>query len=242
MENRAKESRTHHWSRGKTSEMASEGNQNANAELRNIIESVTGCESPRGQTVDNFAQLLHAIATQVGQSILGPQCQEGGINQPGAEPSAVGEIRDPASNEGPANSGGEGGNFGVNPQATDPVDFDKPGPFTYHVEDQVDSGTIEVQVPEKPRPICVKFPIEVRKKIISMRKKGMKSKDIAKEMKISVSGVQKVWERFLATGMIQDRKPSTYAGRPKKYTFPPRYTHSICSHRYNAHSHPCTHS
>ena len=68
------------------------------------------------------------------------------------------------------------------------------------------------------RPIGVKFPSEVRKKIIAMRKEGLKCKDIAKDLGASVSGVQKVWERFLATGTIRDRKPSTYAGRPRKYS------------------------
>ena len=70
------------------------------------------------------------------------------------------------------------------------------------------------------RPIGVKFPAEVRKKIVSMRKEGLKCRDIAKELGASVSGVQKVWERFLATGTIRDRKPSTYAGRPRKYSAP----------------------
>ena len=66
------------------------------------------------------------------------------------------------------------------------------------------------------RSLGVKFPAEVRRKIISMRKEGLKCKDIAKDLGASVSGVQKVWERFLATGTIRDRRPSTYAGRPRK--------------------------
>ena len=71
------------------------------------------------------------------------------------------------------------------------------------------------------RPLGVKFPAEVRRRIVSMRKEGLKCKDIAKDLGASVSGVQKVWERFLATGTIRDRKPSSYAGRPKKYNNTP---------------------
>lgn len=67
------------------------------------------------------------------------------------------------------------------------------------------------------RPIGVKFPAEVRRKIIAMRKEGLKCKDIAKGLGASVSGVQKVWERFLATGTIRDRKHGTHSGRPRRY-------------------------
>ena len=75
-----------------------------------------------------------------------------------------------------------------------------------------------VEVPsEKHKTLGIKFPVEVRRKIINMRKEGKKCKDIAKELGASVSGVQKVWERFLSTGRIHDRKPSTYAGRSRKY-------------------------
>ncbi len=69
----------------------------------------------------------------------------------------------------------------------------------------------------RKKPICIKFPIELRKRIIAMRKEGKKCMEVAKELHISVSGAQKVWERFLATGMVHDKKPSTYAGRPRKY-------------------------
>ncbi len=80
--------------------------------------------------------------------------------------------------------------------------------------------TVEVSgysIADFQRPLGVKFPAEVRRRIVSMRKEGLKCKDIAKDLGASVSGVQKVWERFLATGTIRDRKPSSYAGRPKKY-------------------------
>lgn len=77
--------------------------------------------------------------------------------------------------------------------------------------------TIEVPS-EKHKTLGIKFPVEVRRKIINLRKEGRKCKDIAKELGASVSGVQKVWERFLSTGRIHDRKPSTYAGRSRKYS------------------------
>lgn len=77
--------------------------------------------------------------------------------------------------------------------------------------------TIEIPT-VKRRPVCAKFPIELRKRIIALRKEGKKCTEVAKELHISVSGAQKVWERFLATGNVHDRKPSTYAGRPRKYT------------------------
>ncbi len=73
----------------------------------------------------------------------------------------------------------------------------------------------------KQRVLCVKLPIELRRRIIAMRKDGKKCRDIAKELKVSVSGVRKVWERFLATGMVHDRKPNS--GRPRKYPVPLSY-------------------
>ena len=45
----------------------------------------------------------------------------------------------------------------------------------------------------------------------------LRYRDIAKELGASVSGVQKVWERFLSTGTIGDRKPSLPVGRPRKF-------------------------
>lgn len=42
-------------------------------------------------------------------------------------------------------------------------------------------------------------------------------RDIARELGASVSGVQKVWERFLSTGTIGDKKPSPTIGRPRKF-------------------------
>lgn len=75
--------------------------------------------------------------------------------------------------------------------------------------DNVES-TIEVSgYSNDQRPLGIKFPAETRRKIISMRKVGIKCKDIAKDLGASVSGVQKVWERFLATGTIKDRRSST---------------------------------
>ncbi len=74
---------------------------------------------------------------------------------------------------------------------------------------------LKVISPNKQRGTCVKLPIKVRKQIIAMRKEGKKCREIAKELKASTSGVRKVWERFLATGMVHDLKPNS--GRPRKY-------------------------
>ncbi len=82
--------------------------------------------------------------------------------------------------------------------------------------DQLDEHTLN-----KQRMLCVKLPIELRRRIIAMRKDGKRCREIAKELKVSVSGVRKVWERFLATGMVHDRKPNS--GRPRKYTVPSNY-------------------
>ena len=84
--------------------------------------------------------------------------------------------------------------------------------------DNVES-IVEVSAYSDQRSLGVKFPSEMRRRIIGMRKEGIKCKDIAKNLGASVSGVQKVWERFLATGTIHDRKPSTYAGRPRRFHF-----------------------
>ncbi len=210
--------------------MTSEGDHDPNT-VQRIIDSVcTGTNelARGGQTVDNMAQLLAAIAAQVNQNILREQrerTQEADITQAHTQTDNSGEpissdveIDVPPATTALEECEGTGENFEINPQATDPADIAQ----FYTVaaaEDQAISRTVEVPTSDKPKPICVKFPVEIRKAIIDMRKEGMKSKEIAKELKVSVSGVQKVWQRFLATGMIHDRKPSTYAGRPRKYTY-----------------------
>jgi hypothetical protein len=101
----------------------------------------------------------------------------------------------------------------------DPKHHYREGGDVYEVvEDGVIQSTVEVPTTVKRKLQCVKFPVELRKRIIAMRKEGKKSVEVAKALNVSVSGAQKVWERFLATGTVHDRKPSTYAGRPRKST------------------------
>lgn len=96
--------------------------------------------------------------------------------------------------------------------------FNPEGDKVYEAVDPLVESTVEVPTTVKRKLQCVKFPVELRKSIIAMRKNGKKSVEVAKELHVSVSGAQKVWERFLATGTVHDRKPSTYAGRPRKST------------------------
>lgn len=91
------------------------------------------------------------------------------------------------------------------------LDFNPEETSVYDIDDGVNIPAA------KRKPLCVKFPVELRKRIIAMRKEGKKCVEVAKELHVSVSGAQKVWERFLATGTVHDRKPNTYAGRPRKY-------------------------
>ena len=91
---------------------------------------------------------------------------------------------------------------------------------TYQEIDPVDNVDNTIEVPssnEKQKTLGIKFSPDIRRKIINFRKGGKRYRDIAKELGASVSGVQKVWERFLMTGTIDDRKPSVPAGRPKKF-------------------------
>ena len=189
--------------------MASEGEVDQNAALRNFLESVAGADIQlAGGSADNMAQLLAAVIAQAGQNILSAQSNASQL--PESEPTT--------SPSGETTAGPNGTNFEINPQESALV---VPEDYVTQVpdEDANVSTTVEVPTSEKPKPICIKFPIELRKQIIGKRKEGMKSKDIAKELGVSVSGVQKVWERFLSTGMVHDRKPSTYAGRPRKYVY-----------------------
>lgn len=200
--------------------MTAEGETDQNALLRNLLETLAGEEIPRAAAnSENVAQLLAAAIAQVGQSILhghgtqAPENSDGGGRGGGEEGGGGERVIDAVA------SSRE--NFTVNPQAADVYEGLEAVPecSTFSLQDPDVVSTVEIPTTEKPRPLCIKFPIELRKRIIAMRKEGKKSKDIAKELKVSVSGVQKVWERFLATGMVHDRKPSTYAGRPRKSTY-----------------------
>jgi hypothetical protein len=210
----------------RSEEMSAESDASNNAILRSLLE-LAGEENAQltggigGVNSENVAQLLAAAIAQVGQSILAGSGQSArGVG--GSEGGVATAALDQFSSE----------NLPVNPVSADSTAsgdaavFDLreayesvPQASTLAITDADVVSTVEVPANGKPRPLCVKFPIELRKQIISMRKSGKLSKDIAKELKVSVSGVQKVWERFLATGMAHDRKPSSYAGRPRKSTY-----------------------
>ena len=172
--------------------------------LRGLIESVNAGGSGEqveqqqnsGVITESMAQLIAAALTQVSQSLISSQ---NGHEQ---------DIGESATTQ-QASSSSERHAI-INPEET-------ALPVADIGADNVEA-TVEITSSSRRKPICVKFPTEMRKKIIDMRKEGRKYKDIAKELGVSVSGVQKVWERFLATGMIHDRKPSTYAGRPRKFS------------------------
>lgn len=206
--------------------MTAEAETDNNAILRNLLESLASEENAQlvGSNSDNVAQLLAAAIAQVGHSILVGHTNQAVATAVSSEP----ECGVPVERSVDPLAPGSSDNLPINPQTANTSDaavFDLrdayesvPQASTLAVQDANVISTVEVPTTEKPRPLCIKFPIELRKQIISMRKQGKLSKDIAKELKVSVSGVQKVWERFLATGMAHDRKPSTYAGRPRKST------------------------
>ena len=191
--------------------MASEGEMDQNAVLRNFLESMAGADIQlTGGSADNMAQLLAAVIAQAGQNILSAQSNVNRLPESDTAASPSGETA----------AGPDHSNFEINPQdAAFVLESGDHASSQVPDEDATVSATVEVPTSGKPKPICIKFPIELRKQIIGKRKEGKKSKDIAKELGVSVSGVQKVWERFLATGMVHDRKPSTYAGRPRKYIY-----------------------
>ena len=93
---------------------------------------------------------------------------------------------------------------------------------------ETDAST-ELPSTSKCKRMRIKIPVEIRKKIISMRKEGKMCVEISKELPVSVSGAQKVWERFLSTGTVHDRRPSTYAGRPRKYSY------KVCNYSLRCH-------
>ena len=221
--------------------MTAEGDADSNVILRNLLESLTGGEDINAQLTganpESVVQLLAAAFAQAGHTILatGQGSQQLPTHATTATTGGVPEQRGagvvPAGGREISVSDALSGNFAVNPETSnvteDATVFDLreayesvPQASTLEMHDATNVvSTVEVPMSEKPRPLCIKFPIELRKQIISMRKEGKLSKDIAKELKVSVSGVQKVWERFLATGMAHDRRPSTYAGRPRKSTY-----------------------
>ena len=186
--------------------MAEEGETDQNAAIRGILESmVSGELPPRGVSADNVAQLLAAAIAQAGQTILNVQ---GG-------PQTKGDvIQDEQVSVGDQLESKASANFIVNPEDTELLEESEQH---LQIDDTEVISTVEIPTSDKPRQLCIKFPIELRRHIIALRKEGKKCRAIAKELKVSVSGVRKVWERFLATGMVHDRKPSTYSGRPRKY-------------------------
>ena len=181
-------------------EMATDGEVEQNALLRGIIASVvagTGTELTQGAGGD-VAQLIAAAMTQLGQNIA--SLQEG--SELDESQNTIG-----AESELPAETHVHGEDIPFNPEVA-----------RFEEEDTSVGGASsqDEEKPAKAKPICVKLSIEKRKRIIAMRKEGKKCKEIAKEVGVSVSGAEKVWERFLATGKVHDRKPSEYAGRPRK--------------------------
>ena len=190
--------------------MAAEGEAEQNALLRGLIASVvagSGTELPQGAGgTESVAQLIAAAMTQLGQNIVNLQETNETVEESD-------DYRRQQISESEHNSA----------DIETPVDdVSMINPVVAGFEQESIVGVASPQAEEKPkpsgksRPICVKLPIETRKRIIAMRKEGRKCKDIAKELNVSVSGAEKVWERFLATGKVHDRKPSEYAGRPRK--------------------------
>ena len=178
--------------------MATDGEVEQNALLRGILASVvagTGTELPQGAGGD-VAQLIAAAMTQLGQNIVNLHVG-GELNESQNTMGTESEL-----------------SAGTNVQSED-IQFN---PEVAGLEEEL-VGVASSQDEEKPakaKPICVKLSIEKRKRIIALRKEGKKCKEISKEVGVSVSGAEKVWERFLATGKVHDRKPSEYAGRPRK--------------------------
>lgn len=190
--------------------MAEEEEKDHNAVIRGILESMVSGELPqRGVSADSVAQLLAAAIAQAGQSIMNLQ-RDGQSKEYVDQDEQVSVLESEGSDSETSLS--------VNPGDTSLAEGQ-----TLQLDDTEVLSTVEVPTTEKRRMLCVKFPIELRRHIIALRKQGKRCKDIAKELKVSVSGVRKVWERFLATGMVHDRKPSTYAGRPRKYPVTPSF-------------------
>lgn len=170
--------------------MAGEGESDQSVAIRNLLANIQAGESTGSG--DCMAQLLAAAVAQFGSNTLDSDSVSAG----------------PCSADENVEAGALGRNFHINPE----------GGEVCESSDPVVESTVEVPTTIKRKVQCMKFPVELRKRIIAMRKEGKKSVEVAKELHVSVSGAQKVWERFLATGTVHDRKPSTYAGRPRKST------------------------
>lgn len=175
--------------------MATDGEVEQNALLRGIIASVvagTGTELSQGAGGD-VAQLIAAAMTQLGQNIVNLHVG-GGLDESQNTMGTESELSNVQSED-----------IQFNPEVAGLE------------EEQVGvASSQDEEKPAKAKPICVKLSIEKRKRIIALRKEGKKCKEISKEVGVSVSGAEKVWERFLATGKVHDRRPSEYAGRPRK--------------------------
>lgn len=183
--------------------MASEGELDHTAAIRNLLTNIqAGSGANSGGTNDCVAQLLAAAVAQFGNSPTVFSTSEVTVQDPPSSTNSV-EMLD-NSNE---------GNFNINPEVAGGYEEG-----LGEIKNDAIENIVEVPNSVKRKPIVwAKFPVELRKRIIAMRKEGRKYVEVAKELNISVSGAQKVWERFLATGLVHDRKPSTYAGRPRKY-------------------------
>ncbi len=159
-----------------------------NAAVRNILETVMSGEfNSNSVPNESMAQLLAAAIAQAGN----PSIQ---VSYHNKQSNTTTGIQDQS----------EQSDFDINPLIPEKTN-----------QQQLDQRK-SISSDTKQRTLFTKFPIEVRRQIIAMRKDGKKSLQIAKELKASASGVRKVWERFLATGMVHDLKP-TNSGRPRKY-------------------------
>lgn len=178
--------------------MTSEGELDHNTAIRNLLTNIQASGGANsGGTNDCVAQLLAAAVAQFGSTSAAFTSTDVIVQDPQGTTDCV-EASDDTS-----------------------LDFNPEVASCYEVDETRNDAIetiVEVPTTVKRKPVWVKFPVELRKRIIAMRKEGKKYVEVAKELNISVSGAQKVWERFLATGLVHDRKPSTYAGRPRKYT------------------------
>ena len=186
--------------------MASEVELDQNVVLRNLLATIQGNDGgSSGVQTDSVSQLLEAAAEQFGKNSMDIS----------ATAAASDPTSSPSDSELPCDQ--DGLHLGFNPEEA--VTYSESVEEREFHEIGLEN-TVEVPTSIKKKATCIKIPIDFRKKIISMRKEGKKCVDVAKELHVSVSGAQKVWERFLATGNVHDRRPSTYAGRPRKYPRP----------------------
>lgn len=176
--------------------MASEGEFDHNTAIRNLLTNIQASGGANSDgTNDCVAQLLAAAVAQFGNNSASFSSSDMIVQDPQSTPDYI--------------EGTSEGNLNINPEVAGCYEVDE-------MKNDSIENTVEVPTTVKRKPVWVKFPIELRKRIIAMRKEGRKYVEVAKELNISVSGAQKVWERFLATGLVHDRRPSTYAGRPRK--------------------------